>query len=76
VGIAAGCLCHYLSLVPLLRQLPIIQEFSYVVFGAISVGLAIFVMVIRIMGTQYLIIQIRFWCVNYAMARIARMVIN
>jgi len=46
VGIAAGCLCHYLSLVPLLRQLPIIQEFSYVVFGAMSVGLAIFVMVI------------------------------
>jgi len=46
VGIAAGCLCHYLSLVPLLRQLPIIQESSYVVFGAISVGLAIFVMVI------------------------------
>jgi CBS-domain-containing membrane protein len=46
VGIVSGCLCYYLSLVPLLRQLPIIQEFSYVVFGAMSVGLAIFVMVI------------------------------
>jgi len=46
VGVGAGCLCRYLSSVPLLTQLPIIQEFSYVVFGAISVGLAIFVMVI------------------------------
>lgn len=46
VGIAAGCLCNYLSLAPLLTRLPIIQEFSYVVFGAISVGLAIFVMVV------------------------------
>jgi CBS-domain-containing membrane protein len=44
VGIAAGCLCHYLALV--LMHLPVIQEFSYVVFYAISVGLAIFVMVI------------------------------
>ena len=46
VGIAAGCLCHYLSSVPLLMQLPMIQKSSYVVFCAISVGLAIFVMVI------------------------------
>ena len=46
VGISAGCICHYLSLLPLLRQIPIVQESPYVVFGAISVGLAIFVMVI------------------------------
>jgi CBS-domain-containing membrane protein len=46
VGIAAGGLCHYLSLVPLLMQLPIKQDLSYAVFGAMSVGLAIFLMVI------------------------------
>ena len=46
VGIAVGSLCHYLSSVPLLMQLPISQNLSYAVFGAISVGLAIFVMVI------------------------------
>lgn len=46
VGIAVGSLCHYLSLVPLLMQLPISQNLSYVLFGAISVGLAIFLMVI------------------------------
>lgn len=38
VGICAGCFCHYVSLVPLLRQVPIVQEFSYVVFGALSVS--------------------------------------
>jgi len=46
VGIGAGCLCHYLSLLALLMQLPIIQGSSHMVFCAISVGLAIFVMVI------------------------------
>ncbi len=46
VGIAVGYLCHYLSLVLLLTGLPIIQESSYIVSGAISVGLSIFVMVI------------------------------
>lgn len=46
VGIAAGGFCHYLSLVPLLAHIPIIQKFPFVVFGAIAVGLAMFVMVI------------------------------
>jgi len=46
VGISMGLLCHYLSLLPLLAQLSIIQEFPHVVFGALSVGLTIFVMVI------------------------------
>ena len=46
VGIAAGCLGHHLSVMPLLTQLPIIQEFPNVVFAALSVGIAIFVMVI------------------------------
>jgi CBS-domain-containing membrane protein len=39
VGISMGLLCHYLSLLPLLAQLSIIQEFPHVVFGALSVGL-------------------------------------
>lgn len=46
VGIAVGSLCHYLSLVPLLTQSPVIQKASYVAFCALSVGLAIFVMVV------------------------------
>ena len=46
VGIAAGGLCYYLSLVPSLAQLPIVREIPYVVFGALAVGLAISVMVI------------------------------
>ena len=45
-GISMGLLCHYLSLLPLLTRLSIIQEFPHVVFGALSVGLTIFVMVI------------------------------
>ncbi|MFQ6101476.1 MAG: HPP family protein [Anaerolineae bacterium] len=46
VGAAAGGFCYYLSLIPSLTQLPIIQEIHYIVFGALAVGLAIFVMVI------------------------------
>ncbi len=46
VGIAMGMLCHYLSLLPLLTRVSIIQESSHAVFGSLSVGLAIFVMVI------------------------------
>jgi CBS-domain-containing membrane protein len=46
VGIVVGSLCHYLSLVPLLTQIPVIQKASYTVFCALSVGLAIFVMVV------------------------------
>ncbi len=46
VGIAAGYVGHHLSLIPWLAQLSIIQERSSVVFGALSVGLAILVMVV------------------------------
>ena len=46
VGIAAGGLCHYLSLAPPLAQLPVFEETSCIVFGALAVGLAIFVMVV------------------------------
>ncbi len=45
-GIAAGCLCHYLSFVPLLAQWSVEHQFSRVVFGALAVGLTMFVMVI------------------------------
>ena len=46
VGTAVACSCYYISLVPLLEKLPFLSEFSIVVFGAISVGLTIFIMVI------------------------------
>jgi CBS-domain-containing membrane protein len=46
VGITAGCLCHYLSLWSLMTWASFIHESTHVVFGAMSVGLAIFMMVI------------------------------
>lgn len=46
VGIVVGLVCYYLSTLPLLTNISIIQETSRVVFGALAVGLAIFVMVI------------------------------
>ncbi|MFQ5963426.1 MAG: HPP family protein [Candidatus Scalinduaceae bacterium] len=46
VGIVVGLVCYYLSTMPLLTNISIIQETSRVVFGALAVGLAIFVMVI------------------------------
>jgi CBS-domain-containing membrane protein len=49
VGIAVACLCHHLSLLSLwslMTWVPFIHEPSHVVFGAMAVGLAIFVMVI------------------------------
>ena len=46
VGIAAGCICHYLSLWSLMEWISFFDESPRVVFGAMSVGLAIFVMVI------------------------------
>jgi CBS-domain-containing membrane protein len=46
VGIAAGVLCHFLSVSPLFYQFPVIQGRLDVVFGALSVGMAIFIMVI------------------------------
>lgn len=46
VSISMGLLCYYLSFSPLLESITIIQELSHIVFGALSVGLAIFGMVI------------------------------
>ncbi len=46
VGIAAGLLCYYLSSLALLTRIFINPEYSLVVFGSLSVGLAIFAMVI------------------------------
>ncbi len=52
VGIVAGCICHYLSLWSLMTWwASFIDESPHVVFGAMSVGLAIFVMVIT--GTAH-----------------------
>ncbi|ODS30507.1 MAG: HPP family protein [Candidatus Scalindua rubra] len=46
VSIAMGMLCHQLPLLLLLDQYFIVSELSHVIFGSLSVGLAIFVMVI------------------------------
>lgn len=46
IVIAVGCLCHFLSGLPLLEQLPVAQNMMVVVFGALSVGIAIFAMVV------------------------------
>ncbi len=46
VGIVTGLICYYLSLLTLLTSISIVHEYSLVVFGSLSVGLAIFTMVI------------------------------
>lgn len=46
VGIAVGCVCHYLSLWSLMSWTTFPHVSLHVVFGAISVGLTMFVMVI------------------------------
>jgi len=46
VGTVAGILCHYLCDWLLLAQWPVVRACSNVLFGALSVGLAIFLMVI------------------------------
>ena len=46
VGILVGILCHYISLWPLLADIPVFEESSHVIFGAVSVGLSIFLMVV------------------------------
>jgi len=46
VGTVVGCLCHVLAALPLLAQVPFVREHASVIFGALSVGLAIFVMVV------------------------------
>ena len=51
VGVVAGCICHYLSLWSLMTWVSFIHESPHVVFGAMAVGLAIFVMVIT--GTAH-----------------------
>ena len=46
VGTSVGCFCHFLSLSPWMTALFVSQRTSSIVFGALSVGLAIFLMVI------------------------------
>lgn len=46
VSIAMGLLCYYLPFLPLLDSIFIVHGSSHVIFGALSVGLAIFGMVI------------------------------
>ncbi len=45
-GVVAGSLCHYLSLWSLMEWTSFIHDSPHVVFGAMAVGLAIFLMVI------------------------------
>ena len=46
VGIVVGCLCHYLSMVPSLRQLTVGTGLAHLAFAALAVGLALFIMVV------------------------------
>lgn len=38
--------CYYPSAVQILAQLPVVQDYPFVIFGAIAVGLSVLVMVI------------------------------
>lgn len=51
VGLVAGSICHYLSLCSFMEWISFLDESPRVVFGAMSVGLAIYVMVIT--GTAH-----------------------
>lgn len=51
VGVVAGSICHYLSLCSFMEWISFLDESPRVVFGAMSVGLAIYVMVIT--GTAH-----------------------
>jgi len=46
IGMVVGSLCLGLSLVPWIRQLPIISHHIDVIFGSLAVGLAIFAMAV------------------------------
>jgi CBS-domain-containing membrane protein len=46
VGTVSGVLCYFLSVLPFFAQVPVVQDRLDVVFGALSVGLAIFTMVV------------------------------
>ena len=46
VGTSVGCFCHLLSLSPWMASMFVSPRISSIVFGALSVGLAIFLMVI------------------------------
>lgn len=46
IGILVGVLCHYLSILPTLTPLPVSTSVLYVVFSAMAVGAAIFLMVV------------------------------
>jgi CBS-domain-containing membrane protein len=46
VGISVGCFCHLLSLSPWMASIFVSLRISSIVWGALSVGMAIFLMVI------------------------------
>ena len=46
VGIVSGLACHSLSLLPFLSELNAMPQFSSAVYGALAVGLSIFLMVV------------------------------
>jgi len=46
VGISVGCLCHFLSILRLVKSIVVTQTISYVIFGGLAVGIAVFLMVI------------------------------
>lgn len=46
VGITVGCLCYYLSCAPFLAPLLPGERTSYIIFGALAVGVAILVMTV------------------------------
>jgi CBS-domain-containing membrane protein len=44
VGVFIGAGCYYLSQISFLKQIPFYHNVSYIFFGALSVGLTIFIM--------------------------------
>ena len=46
IGIIVGTACCFLSSSSLLSLIPVIQQYNQVIFGALAVGLAIFLMVV------------------------------
>ncbi|MFH2139105.1 MAG: HPP family protein [Candidatus Omnitrophota bacterium] len=46
LGIISAGICYYLSILPFIKQIPFVSDFSCIIFGSIAVGLVIFLMVI------------------------------
>ncbi len=46
IGLVVGSFCHWVSQWPWLAQFAFIADHTYVIFGAMAVGLAIFMMVV------------------------------